>query len=213
MFLLAAIDRASRSHRPDGTLLADDEWSEQVPELLARMTGIELLPAAAVLAKLNIALRLAQTGYRFDCPARINILVVDALQPATLQKLDWPADAVPVVVGNPPFSALTTATNPWMARLLRGDDVVRGYTRAGELRLGERKTWLHDDYVKFLRLAQWLVERAGSGIVGYVTNHGYLDNATFRLLRHELLRVFPRIRLVDLHGSREEGGGRPERGR
>ena len=38
----------------------------------------------------------------------------------------------------------------------------------------------------------------------YVTNHGYLDNATFRLMRHELLRVFPRIEIVDLHGNRKK---------
>ena len=78
--------------------------------------------------------------------------------------------------------------------------------QAGDERLGERKTWLHDDYVKFIRLAQWLVEEAGCGIVGFVTNHGYLSNATFRLMRHELLRVFPEIRLVDLHGNRKSGG-------
>src|SRR4029453_4270897 len=33
---------------------------------------------------------------------------------------------------------------------------------------------------------------------------GYLDNATFRLMRHELLRVFPRIEILDLHGNRKK---------
>ena len=76
--------------------------------------------------------------------------------------------------------------------------------RANGQQLGERKTWLHDDYVKFIRLAQWHVEQAGCGIVGYVTNHGYLDNATFRLMRQELMRVFPQIQIVDLHGNRKK---------
>jgi predicted helicase len=113
--------------------------------------------------------------------------------------------AIPIILGNPPFSSLSTNTNAWIARLVRGDDEVRGYTRAGDERLGERKTWLHDDYVKFIRLAQWHVEAAGQGIVGFVTNRGYLDNATFRLMRQELLRVFPLIHLVDLHGNRKGG--------
>ena len=67
--------------------------------------------------------------------------------------------------------------------------------------------------MKFLRLAQWHVEQAGRGIVGFVTNHGYLDNATFRLLRQELLRVFPHIQIVDLHGNRKKGESAPGAGR
>ena len=59
--------------------------------------------------------------------------------------------------------------------------------------------------MKFIRYAQWLIEEAGSGIVGFVTNHGYLDNVTFRLMRSELLRVFSRIDIVDLHGNRKKG--------
>lgn len=40
---------------------------------------------------------------------------------------------------------------------------------------GERKHWLQDDYVKFLRFAQWKIDQAGEGIVAMITNHGYLD--------------------------------------
>ena len=67
----------------------------------------------------------------------------------------------PILLGNPPFSSLSTNTNAWIARLVRGDDEIRGYIRANGQQLGERKTWLHDDYVKFIRLAQWHVEQAG----------------------------------------------------
>src|SRR6185503_11938327 len=116
-----------------------------------------------------------------------------------------PQSAFPILLGNPPFSSLSTTTNDWIARLVRGDDEIRGYIRANGQSLGERKTWLHDDYVKFIRLAQWHVEEAGGGIVGFITNHGYLDNATFRLMRQELLRVFPHIQIVDLHGNRKKG--------
>ncbi|HEV7506564.1 MAG TPA: hypothetical protein VGS07_16805 [Thermoanaerobaculia bacterium] len=35
--------------------------------------------------------------------------------------------------------------------------------------LGERNPkWLQDDYVKFLRLAQWKIDQAGEGIVAFV---------------------------------------------
>src|SRR5687768_12180938 len=62
-----------------------------------------------------------------------------------------------------------------------------GYLQAGGQKLGEKKTWLHDDYVKSLRYAQWRIESTGCGIAAFVTNHGYLTNATFRLMRQQLL--------------------------
>src|SRR5207249_2730295 len=148
--------------------------------------------------------------YDFKQASRINIIAADALSPDIQSKIqhrdtrDSGSSNICVVLGNPPFSSLSTTTNDWIARLVRGDDEVRGYVRANGQSLGERKTWLHDDYVKFMRLAQWHVENAGAGIIGFVTNHGYLDNATFRLMRHELLRVFPRIKIVDLHGNRKK---------
>ena len=93
---------------------------------------------------------------------------------------------------------------------MRGDDEIRGYIQANGERLREKKTWLHDDYVKFIRFAQWLIEEAGSGIVGYVTNHGYLDNVTFRLMRRELLRVFRGLTswICTAIGRRENRPGR-----
>ncbi len=202
VFLLAVIDHLHRrlGHR----------WNDFVPDLLPRLVGIELLPVPALLAKINIALKLAETGYDFHEPGIIRIEIGDALSPNPKSEIRKSKSATVVVLGNPPFSSLSTNTNPWIARLVRGDEEVRGYMRAGDQRLGERKTWLHDDYVKFLRLAQWYVEQAGQGIVGFVTNHGYLDNATFRLMRQELLRTFPRIRLVDLHGSRKSGELAPD---
>ena len=205
VFLLAVIDHIYAQLKERG-----GDWSDFVPHLLPRLIGIELLPVPALLAKLNLTMRLATTGYNFRQPADLQIHTGDALSPNLQFAICNSQSAIPVVLGNPPFSSLTTPTNPWIGRLVRGDDDVRGYVQAGEQRLGERKTWLHDDYVKFIRLAQWHVEQAGQGIVAFITNHGYLDNATFRLMRHELARVFSRIEIVDLHGSRKNGKAAPD---
>ena len=70
-----------------------------------------------------------------------------------------------------------------------------------ENHLGEKKLWLQDDYVKFIRLGQLLVEHAGHGVLGYITNHGYLDNPTFRGMRKSLLNSFQRCQLINLHGN------------
>jgi predicted helicase len=175
-----------------------------IANVLSRLIGVEILPAAALLAKLNVAIKQAAVGCDFQRCDCARIITGDALSPNLQSKIQNPKSNIPIVLGNPPFSSLSTTTNEWIARLVRGDDEVRGYVRANGQRLNERKTWLHDDYVKFIRLAQWHVEQAGRGIVGYVTNHGFLDNATFRLMRQELLRVFPRIEIIDLHGNRKK---------
>ena len=102
--------------------------------------------------------KLAETGYDFSAPAASTF---DSATPSLLpfqSAIRNPQSAIPILLGNPPFSSLSTNTNPWIARLVRGDDEIRGYVQANGQRLGERKTWLHDDYVKFIRLAQWHVE-------------------------------------------------------
>lgn len=68
--------------------------------------------------------------------------------------------------------------------------------------LGEKNPkWLQDDYVKFICFAQWKIEQAGEGVLGFITNHSYLDNPTFRGMRQSLMDSFQQIYLLDLHGN------------
>ena len=61
--------------------------------------------------------------------------------------------------------------------------------------------WLNDDYVKFIRFAQWRIERTGYGVLAFISNHGYLDNPTFRGMRQSLMQTFDDIYILDLHGN------------
>jgi predicted helicase len=76
-------------------------------------------------------------------------------------------------------------------------------------KLDEKKTWLQDDYVKFMRLAQMQIEHSGTGIIGMITNRSYVDNPTFRGMRQSLMGTFRLIAISDLHGSATQTG-RPE---
>ena len=71
---------------------------------------------------------------------------------------------------------------------------------------------LQDDYVKFIRFGQWRIERSGSGILAFVTNHGYLDNPTFRGMRQQLMQTFTDIFIVDLHGNARKRERAPDGG-
>ena len=121
-----------------------------------------------------------------------------------------------VVLGNPPFRGVSDNTARWIQRLLHGQgpggNEVASYYDVDRQPLGERKLWLQDDYVKFLRYAQWQIERASAGVVGFVTNHGYLDNTTFRGVRHAMQQTFDAIDILDLHGNRKKGERNPNGG-
>ncbi len=41
----------------------------------------------------------------------------------------------------------------------------------------------------------------GAGVLAFITNHGYLDNPTFRGMRQSLRKTFDEIYILDLHGN------------
>jgi len=211
VFLLAAFDQIRQAW--DGR----SGWDEFVTrDLLARLCGQELLLPALVLAQLQLAARLGASGYRFHAPGKLQLHLGNTLlQPALgcLPLHDAPHPYT-IVLGNPPFSGVSGNHAPWIRRLLHGQAPdgrpAADYFQIDGQPLGERKHWLEDDYVKFVRLAHWLVERASAGVVGFVTNHGFLDNTTFRGMRQQLLHTFPRATVIDLHGNTRTGERPPD---
>ena len=191
---------------PVPQLERDASWNTYVAHgLLPRLTGFELMLPAAVVAHWQLVGELFRTGYRFLSRVPIDVRVVDTLAgPEALEARFGSAPTFNVVVGNPPYSGISDHAGGWIRSLLRGEGEplsTASYYHTDQLPLQERKLWLQDDYVKFIRYAQWSVDRAGWGVVSLVTNHGYLDNVTFRGMRQALLKTFSRIQVLDLHGN------------
>jgi hypothetical protein len=110
-----------------------------------------------------------------------------------------------VVLANPPWSGISDHMDSWL------QDLLMDYKCPDGLPLTEKKHWLCDEYVKFIRLAQYLFEQSqSSGILALVCSHSWLDNPTFRGLRHSLVRQFAQIYLIDLHGSKLKQEAVPE---
>jgi predicted helicase len=92
--------------------------------------------------------------------------------------------------------------------------LVDDYYFVDDVRIKEKNPkWLQDDYVKFIRFAQWRIERTGYGILAFITNNGYLDNPTFRGMRHSLLQSFGEIHVYNLHGSEKKKEQTPDGGK
>ena len=208
-------------------------WPGYVQEnLLPRLYGFELLMAPYAVAHMKLGLLLRETGYDFSSDERLRVFLTNTLEEAHEMTglplfTQWLADEatsanlvkketpVMVVLGNPPYSGLSANTGAWIAGLLHGSDSTTGqktgnYFEVDGQPLNERKNWLNDDYVKFIRFAQWRIEQTGYGVLAFVTNHGYLDNATFRGMRQSLMQSFDDIYLLDLHGNSKKKEKSPD---
>lgn len=210
-------------------------WNDYVPnELLPRIFGLELLLPACAVAQLKLVDKLGETGFAFDAPATLEVHLANTLVGPERQssESDGCSDEIEravnaardasytmpstVVLGNPPFSGISEQQSRWILELLRGRLCEAGnranYYEIDGRPLGERKHWLQDDYVKFMRYAHWRIESAGCGVIGLVSNHGYLDNPTFRGMRQQLMGTFSQIAVVDLHGNRKKKERAPQGG-
>lgn len=156
--------------------------------LLPHFCGFEILPEIHTrgLTSLRRCLRALGAGQETEP----RLAQADALEPPR-ELIEIPFN---VILGNPPWRGASSHRGPWISKLLRDYQPQ-----------GERNTkWLQDDYVKFLRLAQWRISQSGEGIVAFVVNHNCIDGLTFSGLRASLLDTFDEIRVLDLHGNRRK---------
>lgn len=190
-------------------------WNDYVPKhLLPRLHGYELMMAPYAIAHMKIGIKLFETGYRFNSDERARIYLTNALEPAhdfsgtfafAVPALAQESDAVnsikkdqrfTVVIGNPPYSYVSSNVGSWIT------DLVRDYYTVDGQPLGERNPkGLLDDYVKFTRMSQLQIQQSRYGVVGIICNNGFIDNPTFRGMRHSLISTFNTIQILDLHGS------------
>jgi Type ISP C-terminal specificity domain/N-6 DNA Methylase len=195
-------------------------WNSYVSEhLLNRLFGFELLMAPYAVAHLKLGLELQRTGYKFGSEQRLGIYLTNTLEEAAKksEKLfaQWISDEanaaaeikrtrpILVILGNPPYSGHSAnRSRDENGKLTFIGKLIEDYKMVDGEPLGEKNPkWLQDDYVKFIRFAQWRIERTGHGILGFITNHRYLYNPTFRGMRQQLMQSFNEIHIYDLHGN------------
>lgn len=227
-FLHAVIEQIRESFKGNAGM-----WPGYVAEhLLPRIYGFELLIAPYAVAHMKLGLQLRQSGYDFESDERLRVYLTNTLEEAhELSGLPLFAQAIAheaasassvkkdapimVVIGNPPYSGHSANKGEWVNNLLRGIDgtgnSTANYFQVNGAPLGERNPkWLNDDYVKFIRFSQWRIEQTGYGILGFITNHGYLDNPTFRGMRQALMETFDDLYLLDLHGNSKKKEKSPD---
>ena len=203
-FILAAWTQALSHH----TSCGGDAATLLNEHLLPHSRGIEALADTCRVGRAALHAFLAPYEHLHSRP---RVLVCgDALAGPAAGALV--SGGLPVILGNPPWIGLTPHRGSWITRLLRGYQLPDGRVDPGcyqvdEMPLGDRnKRWILDDCIKFLRLAQWIVDREGAGIVAFVINHNALDAPTLRGFRASLFRAFDEVWALDLHGNRRKAG-------
>jgi predicted helicase len=184
-------------------------WQNYVEEhLLPRLNGFEFMMAPYAVAHLKLDMVLAQTGYKAKQDKRLRIFLTNSLEEcdhdtgtlfaqwlaqeaneANLVKRDTP---VMVMIGNPPYSVSSSNKSVWIQEL----------SETYKKNLNERNIQpLSDDYIKFIRLGHYYVEKNGEGILAYISNNSFIDGIIHRQMRKALMETFDEIYILDLHGD------------
>ncbi|MGH9381925.1 MAG: type ISP restriction/modification enzyme [Thermoanaerobaculia bacterium] len=191
--------------------------------ILPNFYGFELMMAPYAVGHLKMGFYLDELGHRLQPDERFQLYLTNTLEMEKKEQSELPGMAalaeeaehahevkqkipILVILGNPPYSGISSNTGEWISKLIEDYKYV-----AGE-HIREKKHWLQDDYVKFLRFAEWKIAQAGHGVVGMITNHAWLDNPTFRGMRWHLMETFDEIRVLDLHGSTKRQETAPDGG-
>ena len=196
--------------------IAPSQWSAYVEaDLVPRLHGFELLMASYAMCHMKLDMILTELGYKpSGMPPRLGVYLTNSLEEGEVvsQNLfaQWIANEakhasdiknqtpIMCIIGNPPYSGESANKGEWIMDKMAAYKMEPG----GREKLKERNPkWINDDYVKFIRFAEHMIAKNGEGILGFITNHGYLDNPTFRGMRWHLLTSFDKIWVLDLHGN------------
>ena len=187
-------------------------WTNYVNEnILPRLNGFELMMAPYTISHLKLGMTLSELGCT-KMNSRLRVFLTNTLTEgiekdlplftllgltkavaeesalAAEVKNDLP---VMVVMGNPPYSVSSNNKSNFIQSL------IADYKK----NLNERKINLDDDYIKFIRFAENMVDKNGAGVVAMITNNSYIDGITHRQMRRHLLQTFDKIYILDLHGN------------
>ncbi len=197
--------------------VAPGHWSSYVEQdLIPRIHGFELLMASYAMCHMKLDMILTGLGYKPSAqPPRLGIYLTNSLEDGERVEQTLPfmglqraiaeesklannikrQTPIMCVIGNPPYSGHSSNKGAWI------EGLMADYKVSPELKRPAQAKWLSDDYVKFVRFAEHMIEKNGEGVLGFITNHGYLDNPTFLDMRQHLRQTFDRIYVLDLHGN------------
>lgn len=190
-----------------------------------RVYGFEIMPAPFVVSHLQLGLLLQAEGapLSHEKSERVGVYLTNALtgweppKGAKQKVMDWhelqeERDAaehvkrekkILVILGNPPYNAFAGVSPEEEQGLVA--PYKKGLNKpTAEGGWGIKKFNLDDLYIRFFRLAERrITEMSGKGVVSFVSNHSWISEPSFVVLRQHLLESFDKFWIENLHGNRK----------
>ena len=189
-------------------------WNDYVnKDLIPRLNGFELMMPSYVMAHMKMY-ELLKDSLTEDTD-RFNIYLTNTLNGAVdveehllsvsdlVYQLNEEAiganrvrqeQPVMVVLGNPPYNGNSKNNGDFITELMseyaqKGKNIGKG---------------LNDDYIKFIRYGQSLIDQNQSGILAYISNNSFIRSIACSKMRESLLGSFDEIYILNLHGDKDE---------
>ncbi len=190
-----------------------------------RVFGFEIMPAPFVVSHLQLSSLLQNQGapLAHGRDERVGVYLTNSLtgwtpadgpqqQMMAWAELQQERDAaehvkrdkrILVVLGNPPYNAFA-GISPEEEQGIVDPYKENLNTPVQQGGWGIRKFNLDDLYVRFFRLAERrIAEMSGRGVVSFISNHSWLSDPSFVVLRKHLFDSFDKFWIENLHGNRK----------
>ncbi len=181
-----------------------------------RVFGFEILPAPFVVAHMQIATMLADQGSPLTPQQRAGIYLTNSLTgwnadeikqlalpefPALKSEAEAASNVkhkakILVILGNPPYRG--------PAGVAEGEEqeLLAPYYIGLNEKFNIRARGINELYVRFFRLAErQIAERAGRGIISYISNSSWLRGLSHPIMRERILTTFNRIWIDNVNGG------------
>jgi hypothetical protein len=184
-----------------------------------RVFGFEIMPAPFVVAHLQVGLLLQNLAAPLDDTKneRAGIFLTNALSgwdfAGENPKLaNWPEleaerkgagkvkqeKPILVILGNPPYNAYAGISPE------EEQGLVEPYKQGLVKEWGIKKFNLDDLYIRFFRIAERkIAEKTGQGVVSFISNHSWISDVSYVVMRNHLLGSFDKVWIENLHGNRK----------
>ncbi|RIE16720.1 type ISP restriction/modification enzyme [Candidatus Cryosericum septentrionale] len=223
-YLVEVLRRIQRTLKGEG----EDALSAQDVKTAAmtRIHGFEIMPAPFVVAHLQLGLLLTSMGAPLQNEERVGVYLTNSLtgwtptasgvHEPTPEELLFPEmtderdaarhikqeEQILVVLGNPPYNAFAGV------HAEEEGDLVDCYkdglnTAVQDGGWGIMKFNLDELYVRFFGVAERRINATGRGVVSFISNHSWLTEPSFVVLRQHLIKSFDSFWIDELHGNRK----------
>ena len=133
-------------------------------------------------------------------------LVDEILQVNSDRRKHQKALDIQVIIGNPPYSAGQESTNDNNANIEYPHLDTQIRSTYAEQSASNNKNTLYDSYIRAIRWASDRIEN--NGVIGFVTNGGYLESNSADGLRKCLAEEFSSLYIFHLRGNARTSGER-----